>query len=185
MALLLVGIHGTASDSTEVTEQVPAEPKCTEVERLQWIDNWTFGTDYLTACEKALGGGKKTTEQLFSIYGTSISRECLGCLGDATECGRKGCWRQCLRDRTSELCQTCVNTKCLPNLLLCTGAAGTQELPIPPHILLAQTSPFANGYTTTSMPENESFTITGGLYLWMFGIILALLLSFFAARGSA
>ena len=110
--------------------QTPSEcARCTRAEREVWILNDEFTQNYLEASANAWGDSESTTEALYAIYSDTISKPCLGCLGDTTQCGRDKCFLDCLLDQRSLACDNCINLNCLPTLLSCTGAKSTAELP--------------------------------------------------------
>ena len=116
--------------STEAT--TPNRPsQCTPEERVVWTNNPDFTREYHSACGSSLGFGPETTDRLFSKYGSVISRPCLSCLGDASQCGRDKCIRVCLLDQNSAECKLCFATNCRELLLWCTGAPDASELPPP------------------------------------------------------
>ena len=108
-----------------------ASSRCTAEERAVWIANRDFGDAYQQAAAQAWGDSVDTVMNLAPSY-PEVSRHCLSCLGDATACGRTNCFVQCVVDQTGEGCRGCINAKCIPALLTCTGASDKTELPMPP-----------------------------------------------------
>jgi hypothetical protein len=117
-----------------------SESRCTAEERAVWIDNREFGDAYQQAAAKAWGDSADTVENLAPSY-PQVSRGCLTCLGDATECGRTNCFTQCIMDQTGEGCRGCIQEHCIPTLLTCTGAATTSELPMAPRVSITTARP--------------------------------------------
>lgn len=102
--------------------------QCTEAERGYWAGKDDFTARYHEASGLAFGDCERTTDALFDTYGHTISRACLRCLGQATQCGRDNCLLLCVIP-SSQLCKLCVEKYCISELLVCTGAATTAELP--------------------------------------------------------
>ena len=123
--ILLMPVLRTGSTTTNGPSQ------CTSEERVVWTNNHDFTREYHSACASSLGFGSETTDRLFSKYGSVISRPCLSCLGDASQCGRDKCIRFCLLDQNSAECKLCFATHCRELLLWCTGAPDDSELPPP------------------------------------------------------
>lgn len=118
----------------------PSTERCTAEERAVWIGNQEFGVAYQRAAANAWGDSVDTVTNLAPAY-PEISRHCLSCLGDATQCGRTNCFAPCLIDQSGEACRTCINKNCIPTMLTCTGAANMTELPLPPQPVVSPASP--------------------------------------------
>jgi hypothetical protein len=148
-------------DPTTPPSEIPPEPaRCTRVEREVWIQNDEFTRHYLEASTKAWGGSESTTEALHAIYSESISKPCLQCLGDTTQCGRDKCLFECLRDQKSPECDACISLNCIPTLLSCTGAESTAELPNRVSTSITTPAPVSAARTrrvTTSTSVSYSF----------------------------
>jgi hypothetical protein len=127
LASLLIFVFSQRSICSDLSSQ----PRCVEKERNVWIGNDQFTADYQVASARALGYEEGTTSKLFERYGSEISRECLRCLGQATQCGRDNCFLDCLTNQQSEGCRSCITSNCIPDLLRCTGATSVAELPNP------------------------------------------------------
>lgn len=136
---------------------------CTTEERAVWIGNDDFTTNYQQASAKAFGSCEGTTDRLHTIYGNQISRDCLKCLGEATECGRDNCFFQCLTDQNSEACNTCIDENCLGDMLKCVGTETKDELPnrVTKHVPADTTTskaPRTRRVTTSTPPLVDSLT---------------------------
>ena len=118
----------------------PSAERCTAEERAVWIGNQEFGAAYQRAAANAWGDSVDTVTNLAPAY-PEISRHCLSCLGDATQCGRTNCFAPCLLDQSGEACRACINENCIPTMLTCTGAANMTELPLPPQPVASPAGP--------------------------------------------
>ena len=119
--ILLLGTLGASASS-----------QCTPAERSVWIGKMEFTAFYQSVSVLALGNAFMVTSALVARFGDLISPLCLGCLGDASECGARFCKWECLFTQSNDQCQRCIKKRCRPDLLICTGAAGVHELPLPP-----------------------------------------------------
>jgi hypothetical protein len=150
-------------DSSVTHSDILTRGACTVGERSIWSNNRPFTVAYQDAAREAWGDKDKTTNFLHAKY-PSISRECLNCLGEATACGKSHCMFVCVWNIASSECRQCIDTNCTPQLMICSGASNTDELPLPPESDSSSDSisPVSSkrvrqrNHSTTPQPEENS-----------------------------
>lgn len=139
MALIIM-TSSPLPDTVVVDDISRVEARCDAEERAVWINNQNFTRAYQQAAAAAWGESQGTIDRLSERY-PELSRDCLGCLGEATACSRTHCWIPCISDQSGEACRTCINTNCIPAMLVCTGAENPSQLPQPPESSVRPSSP--------------------------------------------
>ena len=135
-------LSGSDEESTVAVEMDTSGVRCSNEERSIWFQNPDFTKEYLNCSAKKLGQPGPVGICLHEVYPT-LSVGCGECLGEASLCAAKKCFRACIRNQGSPGCRKCFNEQCNQGLLECSGANDASELPMPPEDKdkVAQTTP--------------------------------------------
>jgi hypothetical protein len=124
-------LHSTDDSTVVLVETESSIVRCSATERAIWIMNPQFTLDYLACSTKKMGQPGPVGTCLHEIYPT-VSVRCGECLGEASYCAAKKCFRVCIRNQGSPVCRKCFDDKCGQALMGCTGATDSTQLPMPP-----------------------------------------------------